>query len=69
MIVLEYPVRRDRRYTVARECAGHLKPVWVARFCGEWIGCSMFRGSAYMLAVGHHAKMNGAPVIEERRPI
>lgn len=28
---------RDMRWTYEREYAGHVKPVWVLRHCGEWV--------------------------------
>jgi hypothetical protein len=30
--------KKDRRFTVTRECCGHATPQFVARFCGDWIG-------------------------------
>lgn len=54
----------DRRYTVRREFCGYPDPYWVARFCGEWIGASKFKGSALMLAIGHKTKREGAMIIE-----
>lgn len=30
-------IRRDSRYTVAREFHGGAEPSWVVRFCGEWL--------------------------------
>ncbi|NBU79676.1 MAG: hypothetical protein EBS50_11515, partial [Sphingomonadaceae bacterium] len=54
----------DKRYTIAQEFCGYPEPRWVARFCGEFIGQSKFKGSAMMLAIGHKAKRNGALVIE-----
>lgn len=63
---LWYPVSRDRNYTVTREYCGEAKPQYVVRYCGEWIGRSAFKGSAFMLAVGDHARRNGAPVIEAK---
>jgi hypothetical protein len=46
--------RRDRRYAVAREYCGHRTPQWVARFCGDWIGCAQHRPAAVSKALAHH---------------
>ena len=42
----------DARYNIALEYTGDATPVYVARFCGEWLGSSENRGDAvhYMLA-------------------
>ena len=51
-----YPVNRDRRYTVTIEFCGYATPRFVARFCGDWLGCSISRASAAMLAIGAHQR-------------
>lgn len=28
----------DKRYTIEREFTGRVRPQWVVRFCGRWIG-------------------------------
>lgn len=55
----------DHRYTVALEYCGQEQPQWVARFDGQWIGASAFRGSATMLAVGHDCERRGALTFTE----
>lgn len=64
-----YPVThkdgtKDKRYTITREYCGYETKRNVARFCGEWIGQSMSRGSAMMLCTGHNAARNGALIIK-----
>jgi hypothetical protein len=60
---------KDKRYTITNEFTGHIsgKPVFVARFCGEWIGSSQFYSSALMKVVGHKAMREGALVIQEAK--
>lgn len=43
----------DRRYSIAREFCGHKKPQWVARFCGDWLGCAPRRLAALATARNH----------------
>lgn len=45
--------RRDRRYAIAREYCGRTAPQWVARFCGDWIGCAQHRPDAFAKALAH----------------
>jgi len=63
--MIRYPVSRDRRYTVTKEYTGHIsgKPVFVARFEGDWIASSVSYTSAAARAIGAHAVANGAPII------
>lgn len=56
----------DRRYSVALEYCGHEKPMWVARFAGEFLSSSAFKGSAQMLALGHDCRRRGALVFTEQ---
>lgn len=62
-----YPVTQsgkvDRRYTVQLEHCGYERPHYVARFCGDWIGSSPFKCSAFMLATGHNQARKGALVV------
>ena len=57
----------DKRYTVNKEYAGQAAPVWVARFCGEFIRTSLSYSAMVLRCVGHKAEMNGALVITEQR--
>jgi len=59
----------DLRYTITKEYTGDIsgKPVFVARFCGEWIGSSQFHSSALMKVIGHKAMREGALVIQEAK--
>lgn len=54
-----HPVNSDRRYTVTCNACDPTAP-FVARYCGEPIGESLFYASAAMLAIGDHAKRRGA---------
>lgn len=42
--------KKDHRFNIAREFCGHGVPQFVARFCGEWIGCAATQGAARELA-------------------
>jgi len=59
-----YPVGRDRRYTVTIEYCGYATPRFVARFCGDWLGCSISRASAALMCVGYHQRRMGAAIFE-----
>lgn len=43
----------DGRYTLATEWGGHPTPVWVARFCGEWIYSSPDEFAASLKIIAH----------------
>ena len=58
-------LRSDNRYTINREWCGHETPMWVVRFCDEWISCHKTKGAALMIATGESAKRRGALIIEE----
>ena len=62
MIITQYPIERDHRYTINKEYTGHpsAKPQFVIRFCGDWVGSSQFYNSAVVRAVGHSAERRGA---------
>lgn len=54
-----YPVkhedgRRDKRYTISREYTGAHSVQYVARFCGDWVGCGPNKGAATWLAIEHN---------------
>jgi hypothetical protein len=55
----------DRRYTITKEFCGYPDARFVARFCGDFIGQSLFYSSAVAKAVGHNAARKGALVITE----
>lgn len=35
-----HSLKKDDRYTIAKEWCGHPQMRWVIRFCGEWVGYS-----------------------------
>ena len=53
----------DKRYTVQKEYCGHFHAekkknleqgqMWVARFCGEWIGSALTESKASLLCIFH----------------
>lgn len=43
----------DKRYTVTREWCGQARPMWIARFCGDWIGKGEHKSDATMLCLAH----------------
>ena len=55
----------DNRYTITREWCGHETPMYVVRFCGEWLSCHEHKCAALMIATGESAKRRGALIIEE----
>lgn len=60
----EYPVSRDRRYTVRLEFCGYPQARFVARFCGEWIGQSPSKPVAAQMAAAHNQRRMGAAILE-----
>ena len=44
---------RDNRYSIQQEFCGYPQAMWVARFCGEWIGCDVERIGAEQKALNH----------------
>ena len=44
---------RDKRYTLTREFTGSPYPMWVARFCGDWIGQARSKIDAAELIANH----------------
>lgn len=49
-------MRKDRRYTVTKEGTGASRPQWVARFCGEWLGCSYERAGVARIIARHQSR-------------
>ena len=47
---------RDKRYTLTREFTGSPYPMWVARFCGDWIGQARSKIDAAELIAYHQDK-------------
>jgi hypothetical protein len=45
----------DKRYTVRKEFCGASRMLYVARFCGEWLGSHAKRGEASKLCERHHS--------------
>jgi len=67
-MLTQYPIERDKRYTITQEYTGHpsAKPQFVVRFCNDWVGSSQFYNSAVVRAVGHNAeRMRPYSVITE----
>lgn len=67
-----YPLKHadgtvDKRYSARLECDGSPAPLFVLRFCGEYVGSSISLSTILLRAVGHRAVMNGAEVITEVR--
>ena len=48
-----YNIKRDRRYTVAREWCGYPEARFVARFCDKWLGQAPTEAEAYRIAQTH----------------
>jgi len=46
----------DKRYTVEREWCGESKPMWVARFCGDWLGKGEMKPDGVMICLAHADK-------------
>lgn len=45
----------DKRYTVTEEFTGQPRRMFVARFCGDWIGQAATKAEAQALCVEHKA--------------
>lgn len=56
--------KRDKRYGVYMEYTGDTQRMFMARFCGEWIGCHKTVEGAWALAQDHaddrHRRIMGA---------
>ena len=50
----------DARYTIALEHTGEAAPVYVARFCGDWLGSAPAREDAVRYMIAHRAGMVAA---------
>lgn len=50
----------DKRYSVRQEFTGQPRPVYVARFCGNWIGWAPTKAEAQSLCVEHKAARESA---------
>ena len=50
----------DARYTVALEHTGEAAPVYVARFCGDWLGSAPAREDAVRYMIAHRSGMVAA---------
>ena len=50
----------DPRYSIALEHAGEAAPVYVARFCGDWLGSAPAREDAVRYMIAHRAGMVAA---------
>jgi hypothetical protein len=45
----------DSRYTVTLEHTGRPTAVYVARFCGDWLGCNGRDSLAWLICAEHKA--------------
>jgi hypothetical protein len=59
---------KDKRYTIAREFTGQVKPQYVVRFCGDWVTSRSTYPAAVMAATGHRCQREGALTITEKKP-
>jgi len=50
----------DARYSIALEHTGEAAPVYVARFCGDWLGSAPAREDAVRYMIAHRAGMVAA---------
>lgn len=48
--------KKDFRYGIDLEYCGQAKAQYVARFCGEWIGCADNYSESVLLCVYHNDK-------------
>ena len=53
----------DTRYSIEKEYCGHPESRFVVRFCGEWVGQSLFYSAAILLATSHNCQRKGAAII------
>lgn len=58
-------LKSDPRYTVTLEWCGHEKPLYIVRFCGEWVSKHMTKGAALMRATGEAAQRRDCLVVSE----
>lgn len=67
--LMMYHLHSDKRWSYGPEYNGHANPVkpgapvWVVRFCGDYIGFRSTRGAALMLATTERARRAGALVV------
>lgn len=50
----------DPRYSIALEHTGEAAPVYVARFCGDWLGSAPAREDAIRYMIAHRSGMVAA---------
>ena len=50
----------DARYTIALEHTGEAAPIYVARFCGDWLGSAPAREDAVRYMIAHRSGMVAA---------
>ena len=50
----------DARYSIALEHTGEASPVYVARFCGDWLGSAPVREDAVRYMIAHRSGMVAA---------
>lgn len=60
-----YPIKSDRRWTITREFCGERKPMFIVRFCGDWVDKRATFASAVLRAVGAKAARDGALIVTE----
>jgi hypothetical protein len=49
-------MKTDKRYTITREWCGASEPLFVVRFCGDWVGSSASRWDAEAIRDHHKAE-------------
>jgi len=57
-------LKSDPRYTITREFCGHEKPLYIVRFCDEWVSKHTTKSAALMRATGEAAQRRGCLVVE-----
>lgn len=57
----------DPRYTVTSEYCGQEKPMWIARFEGEWIGKAEKESSAWLLCIIDQDERFNLGIISEKK--
>lgn len=50
----------DARYSIALERTGEAAPIYVARFCGDWLGSAPAREDAVRYMIAHRSGMVAA---------
>lgn len=48
----------DARYSVTLEWCGQSRPMWIARFCGDWLGKAACRSAALAICQAHYDRLH-----------